>query len=81
MTFEETLDQALAMLQRRGRMTYRTLQRQFALDDPRRLGQVSGFLSIHFNNSGAHDQAIAAAQRARALAMASGVVMPSSTPW
>jgi class 3 adenylate cyclase/tetratricopeptide (TPR) repeat protein len=33
MTFEEILDQAIAMLQRRGRCTYRTLQRQFQLDD------------------------------------------------
>jgi class 3 adenylate cyclase len=33
MTFEEVLDQALAMLQRRGRVTYRTLQRQFQLDE------------------------------------------------
>jgi class 3 adenylate cyclase/tetratricopeptide (TPR) repeat protein len=33
MTFEEILDQAIAMLQRRGRVTYRTLQRQFQLDD------------------------------------------------
>ena len=33
MTFEEVLDQAMAMLQRRGRMTYRTLQRQFQLDE------------------------------------------------
>lgn len=33
MTFEEILDQALAMLQRRGRMAYRTLKRQFNLDD------------------------------------------------
>ena len=32
MTFEDILDQALAMLQRRGRLTYGTLQRQFALD-------------------------------------------------
>jgi class 3 adenylate cyclase len=32
-TFEEILDQALALLQRRGRVTYRTLQRQFNLDD------------------------------------------------
>src|SRR5438445_12194905 len=32
MTFEEMLDQAIAMLQRRGRLTYRTLQRQFHLD-------------------------------------------------
>jgi class 3 adenylate cyclase/tetratricopeptide (TPR) repeat protein len=33
MTFEEILDQAIAMLQRRGRVTYRTLKRQFNLDD------------------------------------------------
>jgi class 3 adenylate cyclase len=33
MTFEEILDQALAMLPRRGRLSYRTLQRQFALDE------------------------------------------------
>jgi class 3 adenylate cyclase len=33
MTFEEILDQAIAMLQRRGRVTYRLLQRQFQLDD------------------------------------------------
>jgi hypothetical protein len=33
MTFEEVLDQALEMLRRRGRMTYRALQRQFGLDD------------------------------------------------
>jgi TOMM system kinase/cyclase fusion protein len=33
MTFEEILDQAIAILQRRGRVTYRTLQRQFGLDD------------------------------------------------
>jgi TOMM system kinase/cyclase fusion protein len=33
MTFEEILDQALAMLQRRGRVTYSTLKLQFQLDD------------------------------------------------
>ena len=33
MTFEEMLDQALAMLQRRGRVTYRALTLQFRLDD------------------------------------------------
>jgi class 3 adenylate cyclase len=33
MTFEDVLAQAIAMLQRRGRLTYRTLQRQFQLDD------------------------------------------------
>jgi len=36
MSFEELLDHALAMLQRRGRLTYRTLQRQFHLDDDAR---------------------------------------------
>jgi class 3 adenylate cyclase/tetratricopeptide (TPR) repeat protein len=33
MTFEEILDQAIAMLQRRGRLTYGTLKRQFQIDD------------------------------------------------
>ena len=46
-----------------------------ALDDPRRLGQVSLFLSDHFRLMGAYDQAIAAAQRALALATASGDVV------
>jgi class 3 adenylate cyclase/tetratricopeptide (TPR) repeat protein len=40
-----------------------------ALDDPRRLAQVSLFLSDHFYYKGAHDQAFAAAQRALALAI------------
>src|SRR5262245_66523307 len=33
MTFEEVLDQAMAMLQRRGRLTYRTLKLHFQLDE------------------------------------------------
>jgi hypothetical protein len=33
MTFEELLDQAMALLQRRGRLTYRALKRQFNIDD------------------------------------------------
>jgi class 3 adenylate cyclase/tetratricopeptide (TPR) repeat protein len=33
MTFEEILDQAIAMLQRRGRLTYSILKRQFQLDE------------------------------------------------
>jgi class 3 adenylate cyclase/tetratricopeptide (TPR) repeat protein len=43
-----------------------------ALDDPRRLGQVSIFLSHQFYTEGAYDQALAAAQRALALATADG---------
>jgi tetratricopeptide (TPR) repeat protein len=45
------------------------------LADPRRLGQVSGFLSTLFRNRGVYDQAIATAQRALALATASGEVV------
>jgi hypothetical protein len=33
MSFEEIVDQAMAMLQRRGRVAYRTLKRQFQLDE------------------------------------------------
>jgi hypothetical protein len=33
MTFEEILDQAMAMLQRRGPVTYQTLKLQFQLDE------------------------------------------------
>jgi tetratricopeptide (TPR) repeat protein len=46
-----------------------------ALDDPRRLGQVSALLSTHFCVLGAYDQAIAAAQRTLALATAEGDVV------
>jgi class 3 adenylate cyclase/tetratricopeptide (TPR) repeat protein len=46
-----------------------------ALDDPRRLGQVSRLLSNHFLIKGANDRAIAAAQRALALATAGGDVV------
>jgi class 3 adenylate cyclase/tetratricopeptide (TPR) repeat protein len=47
-----------------------------ALDDPRRLGQVSSFLSFHFFARGAYDQAIATGQRARTLAIAGGDAVP-----
>jgi tetratricopeptide (TPR) repeat protein len=43
-----------------------------ALDDPRRLGRVSVFLSVHLYIMGLHDQAIAAAQRTLTLATACG---------
>jgi hypothetical protein len=33
MTFDDILDQAIEMLRRRGRLTYRTLKRQFDLDE------------------------------------------------
>ena len=43
-----------------------------ALDDARRLGQVSLFLSLYFCVMGTYDEAIAAGQRALALATAGG---------
>jgi class 3 adenylate cyclase/tetratricopeptide (TPR) repeat protein len=46
-----------------------------ALDDPRRLGQVSRFLSFHFYQTGAYHQAIVAGERALTLATASGEVV------
>jgi tetratricopeptide (TPR) repeat protein len=46
-----------------------------ALGDPRRLGQVSRFLSFHFYLMGDYAQACAAAQRTLALATASGDVV------
>jgi len=46
-----------------------------ALDDPRRLAQVLHFLADRFRFMGAYDQASAAAQRALALATASGDVV------
>src|SRR5207244_403641 len=46
-----------------------------ALDNPRRLRQVSAFLSVEFYFRGAYDQAIASGQRALALATASGDVV------
>ncbi len=33
MTFEEVLNEAVAMLKRQGRVSYRALKRQFDLDD------------------------------------------------
>jgi tetratricopeptide (TPR) repeat protein len=46
-----------------------------ALDDSRRLGWVLHFLSGHFYQKGAHDQAITAGERALALATAGGDVV------
>src|SRR5262249_38445298 len=46
--------------------------RAAVLDDSRRLGQVSLFLSAHFLSMGAYDHAIAAAQRTLVLATADG---------
>ena len=48
-TFEEVLDQAIAMLERRGRLTYRTLQRQFQLDDAA-LDDLKGAKIAHKTN-------------------------------
>ena len=58
-------------------MTYLREAEAFAvaLADPRRLGQVSVSLALHYYLMGAYDEAIAAGQRALALAMDSGEVV------
>jgi hypothetical protein len=47
MTFEEMLDQALAVLQHRGRVTYCALKLQFSLDDDRLEALTDEFLYAH----------------------------------
>ena len=83
-TREQAIDLRLALRSALRRLatlgvSWRTLREAeslaAALDDPRRLGQVSVFLSVHFYLMGAYDQAIAAAQRALALATAGGDVV------
>jgi hypothetical protein len=46
-TFEEILDHAIAMLQRRGQVTYRTLKLQFQLDDDTLEGLKDELLFSH----------------------------------
>jgi len=46
MTFEELLDQAIALLRRRGRVTYRTLKSQFDLADDHLEALKEEFLKV-----------------------------------
>ena len=47
MTFDEVLDQVLEMLQRRGRVSYRALKRQFDLDDAYLADLKAEIIDIH----------------------------------
>jgi hypothetical protein len=47
MTFEEIVDQALAMLQRRGRVAYRTLKQRCQLDDEALDDSKTEFIKAH----------------------------------
>ena len=47
MTLEEILDQAIAMLQRRGRVSYRTLMLQFHLDEESLAALKEELLEVH----------------------------------
>ena len=47
MTFEEILDQATAMLQRRGRVSYRTLTLQFHLDEESLAALKEELIEVH----------------------------------
>src|SRR2546430_16767140 len=75
MTFEEILDQAMAMLQRRGRVSYRTLKLQFHLDEEALEALKEELIEVH---------RLAVDQEGRMLVWAGGVsptlVPPSSHP-
>src|SRR5574341_1748897 len=72
MAFEEILDHAMAMLQRRGRLTYRTLQRQFQLDDA---------ALEDLKNELIHGQRVAADEDGRVLVWTGGAeTLPQTVP-
>src|SRR5262245_5075405 len=73
MTFEEILDQAIAMLQRRGRVTYRTLRLQFQLDEEQLEALKDEFLFAHPQ---VHDEA----ERGLVWTGAPGPAPPASAP-
>src|SRR6516165_9760418 len=71
MTFEEILDQAIAMLQRRGRLTYGALKRQFQLDDAY-LEDLKAELI--------EGQRVAVDEEGRVLVWTGGAAVPPSPP-
>src|SRR5262249_6449051 len=70
MTFEELLDQAIDLLQRRGRLTYRTLKRQFQLDDD---------VLEDLNEELIYGQRLAVDEDGRVLAWTGGASAPSES--
>jgi class 3 adenylate cyclase/predicted ATPase len=73
MTFEEILDHVIAMLQRRGRVTYRTLQLQFQLDDDHLAALKDELLFAHPQ---VHDEA----ERGLVWTSDPGTAPPASAP-
>ena len=71
MTFEEILDQAIALLQRRGRLTYGALKRQFQLDDAY-LEDLKAELI--------EGQRVAVDEEGRVLVWTGGAAVPPSPP-
>jgi hypothetical protein len=74
MTFEEILDQAIALLQRRGRVTYRTLRLQFQLDEDQLEALKDELLFAHPQ---VHDEA----ERGLVWTGAPGPAPPTSAPF
>jgi class 3 adenylate cyclase/predicted ATPase len=71
MTFEEILDQAIAMLQRRGRVTYQTLRLQFQLDEEHLEALKDAILF-------AYPQIVDVAGRGLVWSGAAGTILPPS---
>jgi class 3 adenylate cyclase/predicted ATPase len=72
MTFEEILDQAIAMLQRRGRVTYQTLRLQFQLDEEHLEALKDAILF-------AHPQVVEAADRGLVWSGDAGAIAPPTS--
>src|SRR5262249_48599163 len=67
MTFEEILDQATAMLQRRGRMSYRTLKLQFQLDEEALEALKEELIAVHHLAVDHEGRMLGGAREARAM--------------
>src|SRR5256885_15656886 len=71
MTFEDILDHAIAMLQRRGRVTYQTLKLQFQLDEEHLEALKDAILF-------AYPQVVDAAGRGLVWSSDAGAILPST---
>jgi hypothetical protein len=77
MTFEEILDQAIAMLQRRGCVSYRTLTLQFHLDQEALEALKEELIEVHHR---AGVRLAAAREEQTCLKRYASTVKPRSSP-
>jgi TOMM system kinase/cyclase fusion protein len=78
MTFEEILDQATAMLQRRGRVSYRTLKLQFQLDEEALEALKEELIEVHHLAVDHDDRMLVWAGEARAPSVSPALRPPQA---